>query len=105
MCEDHRDIELQTGGELSPAGHLVTGEEELSHLGTQHHPHHALLDECSGAADVGAVGHQQLRVSVMLTMVAMVGVTMHMVSGVDVAVLHTGELVTQYHAHHLLSQH
>ena len=34
----------------------------LSYLGTHDDPHHALLNEGASAADVGAVGHQELRV-------------------------------------------
>ena len=34
----------------------------LCYLGTHDDPHHALLNEGAGAANVGAVGHQELRV-------------------------------------------
>ena len=41
---------------------MFLNDNDDAHLGAHDHPHHGLLDEGPGAADVGARGDQQLSV-------------------------------------------
>ena len=81
MCENHGNIELQTGGGWSPRLDLVTAEYQLPHLGAHDDAHHALLYEGPRTADVGTVWRDQLTVLAPFCLLLLPVL-------VDVAVLH-----------------
>ena len=96
--EYDRNIEIGRGREWPPRLNPGRRENQLAHLGTQHHPQHRLLDEGAGAANVWTSRDYHFFVSWIPIIVSLFW-------DVDVAVLDAGELFAEDEPDHLLPQH
>lgn len=89
--EHHRDVELKSAWKLTSGLHSIAREDKLANFSTEDNSKHCFLDEGARAADVWTGGDDHFA---LVARINFNGVLLPLWD-VDVAMLHTGEILTE----------